>query len=342
MLERAVEQQVKLQQPHAGEPQYDVAIKQFSFRELTYRRFMHHPVAKWGALGLLIIVVACYGAPLWHLLFPNFVQQPSDFTLMDANQGPSLKHLFGTDSNNGHDIFSLVLYGGQLSLIIGLGSMILATAIGVTVGAMSGYFGGIPDALMMRITDVLLTLPALLIVPLATRIFAADNPLYIALIFGFLSWQSIARIVRSQFLSLREMQFSEAARALGVPPMRIIFRHLLPNAIGPIVVAFTLGIAGNIVLEAFISFLGFGIQPPTYSWGSILSGAEEYLIEGNWWWITFPGLAVTATVLCVNFVGDGLRDALDPKIVDVAKLPRSYRLMANRMFGRLFGQARTA
>jgi peptide/nickel transport system permease protein len=315
MLERAIEDQIALQQP-VVEAGYDVAIKQYSLREIVYRRFMHHPLAKWGALGLVILVVACYGAPLWHLLFPKFIQSPSDFDLSQSNMAPSLTHLFGTDSLNGHDIFSLVLYGGQLSLIIGLGSMVLAVVVGVSIGAFAGYFGGIPDALMMRVTDVLLTLPALLIVPLATRIFAADNPFYIAIIFGLLSWQSIARIVRSQFLSLREMQFTEAARALGVPPTRIIFRHLLPNAVGPIVVAFTLGIAGNIVLEAFISFLGFGIQPPEYSWGSILSGAEEYLISGNWWWITFPGLAVTATVLCVNFVGDGLRDAFDPKIVN--------------------------
>jgi peptide/nickel transport system permease protein len=315
MLERAIETQVALQQPLV-EAGYDVAIKQFSLREIVFRRFMHHPLAKWGVAGLGIIVVACYGAPVWHLLFPNFIQAPSQFDISQSGLGPSAAHLFGTDSLNGHDIFSLVLYGGQLSLIIGLGSMVLATVVGVSVGAFAGYFGGFPDALMMRLTDVLLTLPALLIVPLATRIFAADNPFYIALIFGFLSWQSIARIVRSQFLSLREMQFTEAARALGVPPTRIIFRHLLPNAVGPIVVAFTLGIAGNIVLEAFISFLGFGIQPPQYSWGSILSGAEEFLIEGNWWWITFPGLMVTATVLCVNFVGDGLRDAFDPKIVN--------------------------
>jgi peptide/nickel transport system permease protein len=315
MLERAIQDQVALQQPLV-EAGYDVAIKQYSLREIVYRRFMHHPLAKWGALGLVILVVACYGAPLWHLLFPKLIQSPSDFDLSQSNMAPSLTHLFGTDSLNGHDIFSLVLYGGQLSLIIGLGSMVLAVVIGVSIGAFAGYFGGLPDALMMRITDVLLTLPALLIVPLATRIFAADNPFYIAIIFGLLSWQSIARIVRSQFLSLREMQFTEAARSLGVPPTRIIFRHLLPNAVGPIVVAFTLGIAGNIVLEAFISFLGFGIQPPEYSWGSILSGAEEYLISGNWWWITFPGLAVTATVLCVNFVGDGLRDAFDPKIVN--------------------------
>ena len=317
MLERAVEAQVHLQRPGGPDTgQYDVAIKQFSFREITYRRFMRHPLAKWGALGLAIIFIACFGAPLWHILFPSFIQQPTDFELSAASQAPSASHLFGTDSLNGHDIFSQVLYGGQLSLIIGIGSMVLATTLGVTVGAFAGYVGGFPDALLMRVTDVLLTLPALLIVPMAARIFAADNAWYIALIFGLLSWQSIARIVRSQFLSLREMQFTEAARALGVSQARIIFRHLLPNTIGPIVVAFTLGIAGNIVFEAFISFLGFGIQYPQVSWGSILSGAEEYLIDGNWWWITFPGLAVTATVLCVNFIGDGLRDAFDPKIVN--------------------------
>jgi peptide/nickel transport system permease protein len=175
MLERAIENQVALEQPIV-EPGYDVAIRQFSLREIVFRRFMQHPLAKWGVIGLVIIVVACYGAPLWHTLFPTFIQKPSDFDLTASNQGPSLKHLFGTDSLNGHDIFSLVLYGGQLSLIIGLGSMVLATALGVSVGAFAGYFGGVPDALMMRITDVLLTLPALLIVPLATRIFAADNP----------------------------------------------------------------------------------------------------------------------------------------------------------------------
>ena len=316
MLERAVEQQVQLQQQPVVEAGYDVAIKQFTLREIIFRRFMAHPLAKWGVVGMLIIIVACYGAPVWHLLFPNYIQAPEDFDVLSAGSAPSLQHLFGTDSLNGHDIFSQVLYGGRLSLIIGLGSMIVATSLGVLVGAFAGYFGGVLDAVMMRVTDVLLTVPALLIVPLAARIWGADNPFYIALIFGFLSWQTIARIVRSQFLSLREMQFAEAARALGVPPTRIILRHLLPNAVGPIIVAFTLGIAGNIVLEAFISVLGFGIQPPLYSWGSILAGAEEYLIDGNWWWITFPGLMVTLTVLCVNFIGDGLRDAFDPKIVN--------------------------
>jgi peptide/nickel transport system permease protein len=303
--------------PSTGVPTADIEIaeKQFSFREITYRRFMHHPLGKWSVVALLAIVIACYGAPLWHLLFPNFIQAPDQYTLLDANQPPSLKHIMGTDSYNGHDIFSLILYGGQLSLLIGIGSMVLATLLGVSIGAFAGYFGGVLDALLMRVTDVLLTIPALLIIPLAARVFAQENAAYIAIIFGLLSWPAIARIVRSSFLSLRGMQFTEAARALGVPSYRIIFRHLVPNAIGPIVVSFTLGIALNIVLEAFISFLGFGIQPPTYSWGSTLTGAQGVMISGNWWWITFPGLAVVATVLCINFIGDALRDALDPKII---------------------------
>ena len=296
-------------------PGEDVATKQFSFRELTYRRFMYHPTAKWAALTLVIIAIACYGAPIWHLLFPNFIQAPDQFSLLDASQGPSLHHLLGTDSYNGHDIFSLILYGGRLSLFIGIGSMVVAALIGVSWGATAGYFGHALDAVLMRITDVFLTVPALLLVPLGARVFGEASPWKIALIFGLLSWPSISRIVRSSFLSLREMQFAEAARALGVPNRRIIFRHLLPNAVGPIVVAFTLGIANNIVLEAFVSFLGFGIQPPNYSWGSTLAGAQGVLVAGNWWWITFPGLAVVATVLCINFIGDGLRDALDPKII---------------------------
>jgi peptide/nickel transport system permease protein len=293
----------------------DVSVKQFSFRELTFRRFMHHPTAKWALLALGVLVVACYGAPLWHLLFPNYIQAPDQFSLLDAGTGPSLKHLFGTDSYNGHDIFSLVLYGGRYSIFIGIGSMVVAVIIGVILGASAGYLGGAIDALLMRVTDVFLTVPALLLVPLAARVFGDYSFWKIALIFGLLSWPALARIVRSSFLSLREMQFAEAARALGTSTPRIIFRHLLPNAVGPIMVAFTLGIANNIVLEAFVSFLGFGLQPPIYSWGSTLAGAQGVLVAGNWWWITFPGLAVVVTVLCINFIGDGLRDALDPKII---------------------------
>lgn len=293
----------------------EVSEKQFSFRELTYRRFMAHPMAKWASLGLLIILVACYGAPIWHVLFPNWFQGLGEFDISQVEQPPSLRHLFGTDEYLGLDIFSQTLYGGRISLMIGIGSMVIATAIGVSIGAVAGYAGGWADAVMMRITDVFLTIPVLLTIPLASKVFGHNGPTTIMVIFGVLSWQNIARIVRSTFLSLRETQFAEAARALGVNPARIIFRHLLPNSVGPIVVAFTLGIALNIVLEAFVSFLGFGLEAPVYTWGSIISNAQGDLINGNWWWITFPGLMITTTVLCMNFIGDGLRDALDPRIV---------------------------
>lgn len=318
MLDPRVEELHAAQIPTAiaEDASSEAAEHQFSFKELTYRRFMAHPMAKWGLLGLVTILVACYGAPLWHVLFPHFIQAPDQFTIADADQGPSLRHWLGTDSYNGHDILSLILYGGRISLLIGVGSMLVATVIGIFVGATTGFFGGLFDAALMRVTDVMLSIPILLLVPLAARVFGEGNAVNIAIIFGIFSWMPMARILRSYFLSLREMQFTEAARALGVPAYRIIFRHLVPNAIGPIVVSFTLGIALNIVLEAFISFLGFGIQPPTYSWGSTLSGAQGVMIAGNWWWITFPGLAVVLTVLCINFIGDGLRDALDPKIVE--------------------------
>jgi peptide/nickel transport system permease protein len=294
----------------------DTAFRQYSFKEMTYRRFMRHPIAKWAALTMGIIVVACYGAPIWHLLFPHFIQAPDQYDPASAGTGPSLQHLFGTDSFNGHDIFSLVLYGGRLSLMIGVGSMVIGTIIGVTWGAVAGYVGGFVDAILMRVTDVFLTVPALLLVPLASRIFGQAEPWHIAVIFGLLSWPFVSRIVRGSFLQLRELQFTEAAVALGTSPQRIIFRHLLPNAVGPILVAFTLGVGSNVVLEAFVSFLGFGLVPPNDSWGSTLASAQEVMIQGNWWWITFPGLAVVATVMCINFIGDGLRDALDPKIVD--------------------------
>src|SRR5215469_2460624 len=256
-------------------PDAAVEVRQLGFRELTYRRFMAHPTAKWAALGLAIIVAACYGAPIWHALFPGFVQSPTDFTLTQANQGPSLQHPFGTDSLLGHDIFSLVLYGGRLSIFIGIGGMVVAISIAIVVGAFSGYLGGPLDAVLMRIADINYSIPILLTVPLAARVFGHANPLSIAIIFGVFSWPGPSRIVRSYFLTLRERQFTEAARALGVCSWRIVYRHLLPNAVGPILVSFTLGIALNIVLEAFVSFLGFGIQPPDYSWGSILSNAQE-------------------------------------------------------------------
>jgi ABC-type dipeptide/oligopeptide/nickel transport system permease subunit len=290
-----------------------LTVRQLSFRQLTWRRFMAHPMAKWALLALAFIVVACYGAPLWHAVVPGFIQAPDQYTLGDANQAPSPLHPFGTDSLNGHDILSLVLYGGRYSLFIGIGSMLVAMVIAIVIGSVAGYAGGIVDAVLMRIADLNYSIPVLLTVPLATRVFGHAGLVTIALIFGLFSWPGPSRIVRSSILGLTGQQFTEAARAVGVPPLRIIYRHLLPNAVGPVLVSFTLGIASNIVLEAFVSYLGFGFQPPQYSWGSVMSNAQEYMLQGNWWWITFPGLVLVLTVVCVNFIGDGVRDALDPR-----------------------------
>jgi peptide/nickel transport system permease protein len=183
------------------------------------------------------------------------------------------------------------------------------------VGSVAGYVGGFVDNLLMRIVDVMLSLPILFVILVFARYFGGGrgSPLLIILIFGLFSWMGISRLVRSLFLSIREREFVEAARAVGVRDRRIIFRHILPNAFSPIVVAASLIVAGNIIGEAFISFLGFGVDPTSPTWGNILSNSLTFIPVGNWWWPFFPGFAIILTVLAVNFVGDGLRDAFDPR-----------------------------
>ena len=191
--------------------------------------------------------------------------------------------------------------------------MAIGVLIGTIVGALAGYVGGFLDNILMRIVDVMLSLPLLFVILVASQFFGNGNVLLIIVIFGFFSWMGIARLVRSLFLSIREREFVEAAKAVGVRDRRIIFRHILPNAISPIVVSASLIVAGNIIGEAFVSFLGFGVNPTTPTWGNILTGCPHLHPRGNWWWPFFPGLAIIMTVLAVNFVGDGLRDALDPR-----------------------------
>ena len=185
--------------------------------------------------------------------------------------------------------------------------------IGTTIGSIAGYLGGFVDNVLMRVVDVMLSLPILFVILVASRFFGNGNVVLIVFIFGAFSWMGIARLVRSQFLSIREREFVEAARAVGVRDRRIIFRHILPNAFSPIVVSASLIVAGNIIGEAFVSFLGFGVNPTTPTWGNILSNALTFIPLGNWWWPLFPGLAIILTVLAVNFIGDGLRDAFDPR-----------------------------
>jgi peptide/nickel transport system permease protein len=204
-----------------------------------------------------------------------------------------------------------ITYGARVSLEVGLISAALTMVIAIVVGGTAGYFGGWIDAVVMRITDVFLTLPFLPLLILLSFYLSKGSVWLIVLIFGVLSWPGAARLVRGYYLTFRQQEFTEAARAVGVSDTRIIFRHILPNAMSPVIVATTLAVAGFIGAEAAIDFLGVGIKSPNVSWGLSLSNAQNYFGEGNWWWALFPGLFLLITTLSINFLGDGLRDALD-------------------------------
>ena len=207
----------------------------------------------------------------------------------------------------------MVVNGARISLAIGAFSMLIAGFSVCVIGSVAGFLGGMVDNILMRVVDVFFAIPFLFVILVAARFFGRGQVMSMILIFGFLSWPLIARLVRAQFLSLREADFVEAARAVGVSDMRITFRHVLPNAMGPIIVAMTLLMASNIILEAFVCFLNFGISEDQMSWGNSLSNAQNYLGLGNWWWAFFPGMAIALSVIAINFIGDGLRDALDPR-----------------------------
>ena len=222
-------------------------------------------------------------------------------------------HPMGETGGLQRDVLLLVVNGARTSLLIGFSSMAIGVVIGTFLGAIAGFMGGIVDNALMRLVDVMLSLPTLFVILVAAKFLGQGTVSTIIIIFGLLSWMGVSRLVRSLFLSIREREFVEAATAVGVSDRRIIFRHILPNAFSPIVVASSLIVAGNIIAEAFVSFLGFGVDPTSPTWGNILSGGLQFIALGNWWWPLFPGLAIIITVLAVNFVGDGLRDAFDPR-----------------------------
>jgi len=240
----------------------------------------------------------------------------SDITI--KNQAPSLAHPMGTDAL-GRDLLTRVLYGGRISLLVGFSVMVITLLIGVPVGALAGYFGGQVDNILMRITDAALSLPSLLVLILLSAIlreveapFLKNNPvLTIASVIGLLAWMFTARLVRASYLTIREMDYICATRALGASNLRIIAVHIFPNAIGPVIVESTLEVAYAILEESGLSYLGFGIQPPTPSWGNLLSNAQEYLVKYPWLAI-FPGVMIFLSVISINYIGDGLRDAFDP------------------------------
>jgi peptide/nickel transport system permease protein len=283
-------------------------------RNTVWRRFRRHRVALIG-IGVLVLMglVAAF-ANLLAPADPNFIDQVhwQGYPLAPGVAG----HLLGTDEN-GRDLLSRLMFGARISLTVAFFAVLMEISIGTVLGAISGYYGGWVDFVIMRVTDVVLSIPLLPLLLVITAIVAgtsnkaALNFGVIVLIIGGLSWPSVARLVRASFLSLREREFAEAARALGNDDGRIIFRHLLPNAIAPIIVQATLEVANVIILESTLSFLGFGIQPPTASWGNMLANAQSNITIAPWAAI-FPGLCILVTVLSINYVGDGLRDALDP------------------------------
>jgi peptide/nickel transport system permease protein len=303
--------------PDAGPEQrpatdYEVSLRSLSQVELAWRKFRQHRLALVG-LGILIFLIGV--AIVGPIFLPFTPVPPRPDQIVFTGRPPSLAHPFGETGGLQADVLMLVINGARTSLFLGFTSMAIGVAIGTIVGAVAGYVGGFVDNLMMRIVDVMLSLPLLFVILVVARFFkdAKDNVWSIIIVFGLFSWMGVSRLVRSLFLSIREREFVEAARAVGVGDRRIIFKHILPNAFSPVIVVASLLIGANISGEAFVSFLGFGVNPNTPTWGNVLANALTFIAQGNWWWPLFPGLAIILAVLAVNFVGDGLRDAFDPR-----------------------------
>jgi peptide/nickel transport system permease protein len=298
-----------------------------SLLRIATRRFFKHRMAVFGVVLLLGMLAFTLGGTLFYSEgYANTTNPGVSF------QAPSAEHPFGTDSV-GRDVLARSIYGGQISLMIAIASVFISITLGTVVGLVSGYTVGTRyawiDSVLMRIVDALLAFPSLFLLLTLSQVFA-KNPatltaktvilgrelnataFAIIAVIGFLGWMRLSRIVRSLVLSLKEQEFVTSAKALGAGDARIIFGHILPNCVAPIVVSATLGIGGAIITEAYLSFLGFGVQPPTATWGNILERARDN-ISRYWWLALYPGLLITITVLAINFIGDGLRDALDPR-----------------------------
>ncbi|MGH2534825.1 MAG: oligopeptide ABC transporter permease [Thermomicrobiales bacterium] len=271
----------------------------------VWRRFRRHRLAVIGTTILAILTIGAIFAPLIAQHGPYAID------LSAYRIGPTSDHILGTDSA-GRDVFSRLLHAGRVSLSVGLVAVSIYTAIGIVLGALAGFYGGWVDSTIMRLADVFLSFPSLIII--ITMASVLGPSIYnVMLAIGLLGWPPIARLLRGELLSLREREFILAARSIGSPPASLIFRHLLPNAMAPVIVAATFGIAYAILIEAGLSFLGLGVQPPTPSWGNMLTDAQSLtVLEGMpWLWLP-PGAMIALAVLSINFIGDGLRDALDP------------------------------
>jgi peptide/nickel transport system permease protein len=293
------------------------AAPRTSLWQETGRRFRRHRLAMVGSVILVALVLSVLVGPLvWRLPI-------NDIDFKAKLKGPSWSHPLGTD-DLGQDLLARMLYGGRISLAVGIAAMLIASSIGTAIGAISGFMGGVVDHTLMRITDMFLALPGLPLLLLIVYLFRdslrkAFGPevgvfILIVAVIGGLRWMQVARLVRAQFLSLREKEFVESARSLGARPIRQVIRHILPNSMGPVIVAATIDVAAAIIAESTLSFLGLGFPPDIPTWGRILFDAKDNLDFAPHWAI-FPGTAIFLTVLSINYIGDGLRDAFDPRKV---------------------------
>jgi peptide/nickel transport system permease protein len=288
--------------------------------QLIWRRFRKHKMALWGAVGTICLLIFIIGG---SIIIPESRANEAD--LKSRLASPGIEHWFGTDSV-GRDVFNRIIYGGQISLFIGVLAVIMEILLGTIIGGIAAYYGGWVDNVLMRFTEAMIAIPSLfLLIVLAKfigrqvgqvvifgRTFSGSIGIVI-LVIGLTSWMALARIVRANVLSLRELDYISASKALGATDTRIFFGHLIPNTLGPIIVSATLGLANAILTEAYVSFLGLGVQQPTSTWGNMMQQAQSFLIRGAWWMWVFPSLFIVFIILCINLLGDGLRDAFDPR-----------------------------
>jgi peptide/nickel transport system permease protein len=275
---------------------------------ITVQQFKKNRMATFGLSCMILLYFVALLAPLIAPYDPNAQED----VVQSQTLAPSPEHPMGTDKL-GRDVFSRVIYGSRISLSIGFIAVGISVTLGSLVGAVAGYLGGVTDNVLMRFVDMFLSFPRLVLVITVVALFSPSIFLLVAVL-GATGWMGTSRIVRGQVLALRDQEFVHAVKALGLKDWRILLHHVLPNTMAPIIVSATLGIGNTILLEAGLSFLGLGVQPPTPSWGSIINDGRGIMLLDAWWIATFPGLAIVLTVICFNLLGDGLRDALDPRL----------------------------
>lgn len=287
----------------------ELVRKRRSQGRIIFDRFIRNRAAIGGLTFLVLLILVCFLGP-----FITGHNQPDIIHVSDTLQGPSLRYPFGTD-DLGRDQFARAMFGGQVSLEVGLTSMLVSIIFGIGIGSIAGFYGGIVDNVLMRLTDVVLAIPLYLLLFVLSATFSDGSPRFVILLIAFFGWTNVARLVRGEFLALKEREYVLAARTIGARSFRLMFLHILPNAAGAVIVSATLLVGANIILESVLSYFGFGLHPPSASWGNMVSLGQG-LYESAPWLVFVPGLLIFFTVLSFNLVGDGLRDALDPYMTE--------------------------